>query len=62
VLHGDLCIVNFGPGPRSFLVALDKRTGKEAWRTEVTRARDAGRPRRVAELHRLVEHSHRHRD
>jgi outer membrane protein assembly factor BamB len=35
VLHGDLCIVNFGPGPRSFLVALDKRTGKEAWRTEV---------------------------
>jgi outer membrane protein assembly factor BamB len=35
ILHGDLCILNFGPGPRSFLVALDKRTGKEVWRTDV---------------------------
>jgi len=35
VLHGDLCILNFGPGPRSFIVAVDKRTGKEAWRFEV---------------------------
>jgi len=35
VLHGDLCILNFGPGPRSFLVALDKKSGKEAWRFDV---------------------------
>jgi outer membrane protein assembly factor BamB len=35
MLHGDLCILNFGPGPRSFLVALDKKTGKEAWRFDV---------------------------
>ncbi len=35
ILDGDLCIVNFGPGERSFLVALDKRTGKEVWRTDV---------------------------
>jgi outer membrane protein assembly factor BamB len=44
VLHGDLCIVNFGPGPRSFLVALDKRTGKEAWRTDVPPAETADGP------------------
>lgn len=35
VLLGDLCIVNFGPGDRSFLVALNKQTGKEVWRSEV---------------------------
>jgi len=35
VLHGDLCILNFGPGARSFLVALDKKSGKEAWRFDV---------------------------
>ena len=35
VLAGDLCILNFGPGPRSFLVAVDKRTGKQAWRFDV---------------------------
>ena len=35
LLEGDLCFVNFGPGARSFLVAVNKRTGKEAWRFEV---------------------------
>ena len=35
VLDGDLCILNFGPGERSFLIAVDKRTGKEVWRFEV---------------------------
>lgn len=35
VIHGDLCILNFGPGERSFLVAVDKKTGKEVWRTNV---------------------------
>jgi outer membrane protein assembly factor BamB len=35
VLVGDLCVLNFGPGPRSFLVAVNKRTGKEVWRFEV---------------------------
>ena len=35
VLHGDLCILNFGPGDPSFIVAVDKRTGKEAWRFNV---------------------------
>jgi outer membrane protein assembly factor BamB len=35
VLAGDLCILNFGPGERSFLVAVEKKTGKETWRFEV---------------------------
>lgn len=35
VLHGDLCFLNFGPGPRCFLVALDKRTGTNVWQYQV---------------------------
>lgn len=34
VLHGDLVLLNFGPGERTFLVALDKRTGGDVWRVE----------------------------
>ena len=30
--HGNLCYLNFGPGEPSFLVALDKTSGKELWR------------------------------
>lgn len=32
VLVGDLCVLNFGPGEPSFLVAVEKQTGKEVWR------------------------------
>ena len=35
VLHDDLCILNFGPGDRSFIVAVNKKTGKEVWRFNV---------------------------
>jgi outer membrane protein assembly factor BamB len=35
VLEGDRCLLNFGPGKKSFVVAVDKRTGKEAWRFDV---------------------------
>jgi outer membrane protein assembly factor BamB len=35
VLYGDRCLLNFGPGPRSFLVALDKRTGKTLWQQDL---------------------------
>jgi outer membrane protein assembly factor BamB len=35
ILDGDLCILNFGPGNREFLVALDKRTGKTVWKVQV---------------------------
>ncbi|HSH95571.1 MAG TPA: PQQ-binding-like beta-propeller repeat protein [Roseimicrobium sp.] len=31
VLHGDTCFLNFGPGERTFLIAVDKRTGKTLW-------------------------------
>ena len=29
VIQGELCFLNFGPGVREFLVAVDKKTGKE---------------------------------
>jgi outer membrane protein assembly factor BamB len=32
VIHGDLVYLNFGPGDPSFLVAFDKRTGRELWK------------------------------
>ncbi|MCX6901929.1 MAG: PQQ-binding-like beta-propeller repeat protein [Verrucomicrobia bacterium] len=35
VLYRDLCLLNFGPGQRSFLIALDKRTGRTVWQYDV---------------------------
>ena len=34
VLHGDLCILNFGPDEKARLVALNKKTGETAWEVE----------------------------
>ncbi len=34
VIYRNLCILNFGPGERTFLVGLDKRTGKDIWRVD----------------------------
>ncbi len=31
ILYDDLCVLNFGPGERTFLIAVDKRTGKTVW-------------------------------
>ena len=31
VIHGDLCYLLFGPGERSFLIAVDKKTGETVW-------------------------------
>lgn len=31
VIHGELCYLNFGPGERSFLIAVDKKTGETVW-------------------------------
>jgi len=31
VICGDLCFLNFGPGDRTFLLAVNKRTGKTTW-------------------------------
>lgn len=35
VIFQDLVIVNCGPGLRSFLLAVDKRTGQERWQREL---------------------------
>ncbi|MSU21069.1 MAG: serine/threonine protein kinase [Pedosphaera sp.] len=35
VLNGNLCILNFGPGERAFLIALDKTTGQTVWQVDV---------------------------
>jgi outer membrane protein assembly factor BamB len=32
VLHNDFCYLNFGPGARTFLIALDKKTGETRWK------------------------------
>ena len=34
VLYGDLVILNCGPGERTFLIALDKRTGRDVWKVD----------------------------
>ena len=34
VLHGELCILNFGPGERSFLIAVNKKTGETVWQRD----------------------------
>lgn len=34
ILYENLCILNFGPGERTFLIALDKKTGETVWRVE----------------------------
>ncbi len=35
VIDGDLCFLNFGPGPRCFVIAMDKKTGKTVWKYDV---------------------------
>jgi outer membrane protein assembly factor BamB len=39
VIEGDLVLANLGPGPQSTLLAVDKQTGQDAWRVELTDAR-----------------------
>jgi outer membrane protein assembly factor BamB len=34
-LYRNLCLLNFGPGRRSFIVALEKNNGKTAWKFDV---------------------------
>lgn len=34
ILHGDLVFLNFGPGNRAFLIALEKKTGKTLWQVD----------------------------
>lgn len=32
VIHGDLCFLNFGPGETTYLLAVDKRSGRTVWK------------------------------
>ena len=32
VIHGDHCFLNFGPGETTYLLAVEKKTGKTVWR------------------------------
>lgn len=34
VIHGDRCFLNFGPGALTYLLAVDKRTGRTLWRRD----------------------------
>lgn len=34
VIWNDLVFLNFGPGERTFLIAVDKQTGKDVWKAE----------------------------
>ena len=34
IIHGDLCILNFGPGERTFLIAVNKKTGQTVWQVD----------------------------
>ncbi len=45
ILHENLCILHFGPGPNAFVIALDKQSGKEIWRVPAPRfAQDQAKP------------------
>ena len=35
VIHGDVVILNVGPGLRTFLISLKKETGEEIWRRTI---------------------------
>ena len=45
ILHENLCILNFGPGDREFLIAVDKATGQTVWKVE---AWDDARERKLS--------------
>jgi len=34
VLGGDLCFLNFGPGETTYLLAVDKKTGRTVWKKD----------------------------
>jgi outer membrane protein assembly factor BamB len=42
VIHGDLCLLNCGPGERTFLLALNKRTGTKVWQVDVPDGQESG--------------------
>ncbi len=47
VIHGGLCFLNFGPGATTFLIAVDKKTGKTVWKDDEPGG-DSGEPKPAA--------------
>lgn len=43
VIHGNLCFLNFGPGETTYLLAVDKQTGKTVWKNDEAGG-DSGNP------------------
>lgn len=43
VIYKDLCFLNFGPGETTYLLAVDKKTGKTVWKNDEAGG-DAGAP------------------
>jgi outer membrane protein assembly factor BamB len=43
VILGDLCFLVFGPGERSFLLAVDKKTGEKRWQVDFHPTQPASR-------------------
>jgi outer membrane protein assembly factor BamB len=35
IIYQDLCILHFGPGPRTFLIALNKNSGEKVWQVDL---------------------------
>lgn len=44
VIDGDLCYLNFGPGETTYLLAVDKSTGKTVWKREEDTGYGKARP------------------
>ena len=44
VLHGNLCFLNFGPGETTYLLAVDRTTGKTVWKNEEPGGDSGGPP------------------
>jgi outer membrane protein assembly factor BamB len=38
VIHGELCLLNFGPGTREFVVGLSMKDGKTLWQYDLPKA------------------------
>jgi len=43
ILHDDLCILYHGPGEQSFLIAVNKRTGKTVWQVDIPQVKPTQR-------------------
>lgn len=43
VIHKELCFLYFGPGPRTFLIAVNKKSGETAWKIDYEEKQPAKR-------------------